>query len=107
LKAITFGTLEAKEGQGDDLLKSIQEHMALVGRQRGLLDGYIARAKGNGDKFLVVSIWESEEARQEAMSKLSGDPGAARGFLEMMQLLNGQPDFGNYLVESICKGTDE
>ena len=100
---ITFGLLEAQEGKHEALMEVIKDHMKYLNGQPGLLHGYIGRAKGNSDKLLVVSVWENEEAQQAAMTKLSSDPGAATGFLQMMQYLNGQPDFGNYLVESITK----
>lgn len=103
MQVITFGKLEAQEGQGDALMEVIREHMKYLGEQPGLLHGYVARSKGNNNKFLVVSVWQNEEAQQTAMTKLSSDPGATQGFLKMMQLLNGQPDFGNYDVESITK----
>ncbi|AEF94554.1 Antibiotic biosynthesis monooxygenase [Desulfotomaculum nigrificans CO-1-SRB] len=103
MKAITFGTLLAQEGQSEALLKTIQEHMDLLKKQEGFVEGYVARDKGNNHKFLVISIWQNQEAQQAAVSKLTGDPLATKGFFELMQLLNGQPDFGNYLVEDICR----
>ncbi|MEG6512815.1 putative quinol monooxygenase [Desulforamulus ruminis] len=107
MKAITFGILESKDGNEEALIKLIHEHMDAVKQQPGLKEGYVARAKGSPNKFLVASVWENEEAQQAAMVKLSGEPGAARNFLEMMQVLKGQPDFGNYLVESISNTSSE
>lgn len=103
MKVITFGKLQAQEGQGDSLLEIIQEHMNYINEQPGLVHCYVARCNGNSNKFLVVSVWENEEAQQAAMTKLSSDPVATKGFLQMMQLLDGQPDFGNYTVESIAR----
>ncbi|ABO50832.1 Antibiotic biosynthesis monooxygenase [Desulforamulus reducens MI-1] len=103
MQVITFGKLEAQEGQGNKLMEVIQEHMKALMNQPGLIHGYIAKSKGNEDKFVVISIWENEEAQQTAMTKLTSDPSAAAGFLQLMQMLNGQPEFGNYTVESITK----
>ncbi|GAB6180279.1 hypothetical protein JCM14036_15980 [Desulfotomaculum defluvii] len=103
MQVITFGMLEAREGQGDKLKEVIDEHMKLFQQLPGLVHGYVARSKGNSNKFVVISIWENEEAQQAAMVKLSSDPGATAGFLQLMQLVDGQPDFGNYVVESITK----
>lgn len=103
MQVITFGKFEAQAGQGDKLRNVIQEHMKYLNDQPGLLHGYVARSKGNDDKFVVISVWENEEAQQAAMGKLSSDPGATAGFLQLMQLISGQPDFGNYVVESITK----
>lgn len=103
MEIITFGMLEAQEGKSDALMEVIKDHMKYINEQPGLVHGYVARAKGNNHKFVVVSVWENEEAQQAAMMKLSSDPGATKGFLEMMQLIQGQPDFGNYIVESISK----
>lgn len=100
---ITFGLLEAQEGKQEAVMEVIKEHMNYLNEQPGLVHGYIGQAKGSGDKLLVVSVWESQEAQQAAMTKLSSDPRATAGFLQLMQLLKGQPDFGNYLVESITK----
>lgn len=103
MEMITFGMLEAQEGQSDQLMEVIRDHMKYITEQPGLVHGYVARSKGNSHKFVVVSIWENEDAQQTAMLKLSSDPGATAGFLQMMQLVKGQPDFGNYFVESITK----
>lgn len=103
MQVITFGKFEVQEGHGDELRNVIQEHMKCLNHQPGLVHGYVARSQGNSNKFVVISIWENEEAQQAAMGKLSSDPGATAGFLQLMQLLEGQPDFGNYVVESITK----
>ncbi|GAB6157942.1 hypothetical protein JCM39194_11420 [Desulfotomaculum varum] len=103
MQVITFGKLQAQDGQGDALMDIIRQHMDYLKQQPGLVQGYVARCNGNSNKFLVVSVWANEEAQQAAMTRLSTDPAATKGFLQMMQLLNGQPDFGNYTVESIVK----
>ncbi len=103
MNMITFGLLEAQEGKHETLMEVIKDHMKYLNGQPGLLHGYIGRAKGNRDKLLVISVWESEEAQQAAMTKLSSHPDATTGFLQMMQCLKGQPDLANYLVESITK----
>lgn len=103
MQVITLGMLEAKEGQSESLMDVIKEYMIFIEKQPGLIHSYVARAKDNSNKLLATSVWENEEAQQAAIAKLSSDPGAAAGFFAMMQLLNGQPDFGNYIVESITK----
>lgn len=103
MQAITFGTLRAQEGKSEALLKTVQEHVNLLKQQEGLVDSYIARDKKDKHKFLVISIWRDQSAQEAAMTKLTANPMATKGFFELMQLLNGQPDFGNYLVEDISK----
>lgn len=103
MNVMTFGILEAKDGLGEELAKLVEGHMEVVKSQPGLIKGYIGKSKGNSDKYVVLSIWENEEAQQTAMAKLSTDPGAAAGFIQLLAVLKGHPEFGNYEVESITK----
>lgn len=103
MNMITFGLLEAQEGKQEALMDLIKDHLKYLKEQPGLAHAYIGKARGNSDKVLVVSVWENEEAQQAAMTNLSSDPAATASFFQLMQLLKGQPDFGNYLVESITK----
>ncbi|RYD01870.1 hypothetical protein N752_27485 [Desulforamulus aquiferis] len=83
MKVISFGILEALEGKSEELKDLIYRHMEFVKEQPGLVHIYTARPKGNQEKFLVVSAWDTEENQQAAMAKLSSDPTAAASLFNL------------------------
>jgi heme-degrading monooxygenase HmoA len=58
-------TMKAKPGKGDEFVRTFRDQVAPTGVElEGIRRMYLLRAVGKKDEFVVVSLWNGEEAAE-------------------------------------------
>lgn len=59
-------TMKAKPGKGDEFVRTFRNQVAPTGvKLEGIRRMYLLRAVGKKDEFVVVSLWDSQEAAEK------------------------------------------
>ncbi|MDA4125646.1 MAG: antibiotic biosynthesis monooxygenase [Thaumarchaeota archaeon] len=59
-------TMKAKPGKGDEFVRTFRDRVAPTGVElEGIRRMYLLRAVGKNDEFVVVSLWDGEEAAEK------------------------------------------
>jgi heme-degrading monooxygenase HmoA len=59
-------SMKAKQGKGDEFVRTFRDKVAPTGvKLRGIRRMYLLRPVGKKDEFVVVSLWDGEEAAEK------------------------------------------
>ncbi len=59
-------TMKAKPGKGDEFVRTFSDKVAPTGVElEGIRRVYLLRAVGKKDEFVVVSLWDGEQAAEK------------------------------------------
>ena len=95
---IGFGLFKFKEDSAQQGSNLLQQHLELEKRQKGILEGYVARAVDEPARFFIYTKWDSRESREAMLDAIYKDPEAGKRLSEIEKLMDEEPIFGNFEV---------
>ena len=99
-------TMKAKAGKGSEFLKKFRESVvATAGEIEGMRRLYLLRPMGKKDKFVVISLWDDEEAAE----KYAKSPRNSKYGEQLASVQKGKERVKKYEVELhvVGKGVGE
>ena len=91
---IGFGLFRFKEDSTQQAIALLQERLELEKRQKGILEGYVARGLDDPSSFFIYTRWDASESRQNMFNALITNPESRRISSEIMKLTDKDPIFG-------------
>ena len=95
---VGFGLFKFKEDSAQRGTALLLEHMELEKRQKGNLEGYVARRLDDPTSFFIYTKWDSRESRQAMGEATHAHPETEKRFSEIMKLIDKEPMFGTFEV---------
>lgn len=95
---IGFGLFKFKEDSAQQGMALLLEHIELEKRQKGNLEGYVARGLDDPTGFLIYTKWDSKESREAMGEAIRRSPETGKRFAEIGKLMDKEPIFGTFEV---------
>ena len=95
---VGFGLFSFKEDSAQQAMALLLERLELEKKQKGILEGYVARALDDPSSFFIYTRWDSWESRQNMLKVLTTNPESSKISSEIMKLTNKEPIFGTFEV---------
>ena len=95
---VGFGLFSFKEDSAQQAMALLLERLELEKKQKGILEGYVARGLDDPSSFFICTKWDSWESRQNMFKALTTSPESSKLSSEIMKLTNNEPIFGTLEV---------
>ncbi|MFC1893938.1 antibiotic biosynthesis monooxygenase family protein [Chloroflexota bacterium] len=95
---VGFGLFSFKEDSAQQAMALLLERLELEKKQKGILEGHVARGLDDPSTFFICTKWDSWESRQNMFKALTTSPESSRLSSEIMKLTDKEPIFGNLEV---------
>lgn len=95
---VGFGLFKFKEDSAQQGMAYLLQHLELEKRQRGILEGYVARGLDDPTSFFIYTEWDSMESREAMQQAIFTDPEVRELFSAIVNLMDKEPIFGTFEV---------
>jgi len=95
---VGFGLFQFKEDSAPQAMGLLLEHLELEKKQKGILEGYVARALDDPARLLIYTKWDSRESRQAMHEAVRKSPETGKRYPEIAKLMREEPLFGTFEI---------
>ena len=95
---VGFGLFSFKEDSAQQAIALLLERLELEKKQKGILEGYVARGLDDPSSFFIYTRWDSWESRENMFKALTTSPESRKLSSEIMKLTDKEPIFGTFEV---------
>jgi heme-degrading monooxygenase HmoA len=95
---VGFGLFRFREDSTQQAMVLLLERLELEKKQKGILEGYVARGLDDPSSLFIYTSWDSSESRQNMFNALATNPESRRNSSEIMKLTDKEPIFGTFEV---------
>jgi len=95
---VGFGLFKFKEDSAQQAMAHLLKRLELENKQKGILEGYVARGLDDRSSFFIYTEWDFWESREAMFNALTTSPESRELSSEIMKLTDKEPIFGTFEV---------
>ncbi len=95
---IGFGLFKFKEDSAQQATALLFEHLELEKKQKGNLEGYLARGLDDPTNLFLYTKWDSRESRKAMHEAVRASAETGKRYSEIAKLMQQEAIFGTFEV---------